>query len=105
MCTLQSGCAASASEHIRQIANARSILHCPSRAGAQVNACLGPARAAIVRVRCLSTELLMRLHNLICLILLVGAGTAGAAAAPTPSCGDQGKVPAAERVKNTAHWT
>jgi len=47
----------------------------------------------------------MRLQNLICLILLVGAGTAGAAAAPTPSCGDQGKVPAAERVKNTAHWT
>jgi len=34
------------------------------------------------------------------------AGSACAAGAPTTgACGDQSKVPAAERVKNTAHWT
>src|SRR5512140_3428731 len=40
------------------------------------------------------------------LALALLAGSAGAAGAPaTGACGDQGKVPAAERVKNTAHWT
>ena len=47
----------------------------------------------------------MRLHCLICSTLLVVTGTACAAGAPKPACGDQSKVPAAERVKNTAHWT
>lgn len=40
------------------------------------------------------------------LALALLAGSAGAAGAPaTGACGDQSKVPAAERVKNTAHWT
>ena len=39
-------------------------------------------------------------------LALLAIGSACAAGAPTTgACGDQSKVPAAERVKNTAHWT
>jgi len=48
--------------------------------------------------------MLSRLVVFLALILLVG--TAGAAGPiPAGKCGDQSKVPAAERVKNTARWT
>ena len=37
--------------------------------------------------------------------LLLAASSAYAGAVTPTGCGDQSKVPAAERVKNTAHWT
>jgi hypothetical protein len=44
-------------------------------------------------------------HRIAILLALV-AGSTCVVAAPGPgACGDQSKVPAAERVKNTAHWT
>lgn len=46
------------------------------------------------------------MSNRIAIFFVLLAGSASAAGAPGPgACGDQSKVPAAERVKNTAHWT
>ena len=48
--------------------------------------------------------MLFRLVVFVALVMF--AGIAGAAEAiPAGKCGDQSKLPAAERVKNTAHWT
>jgi hypothetical protein len=42
----------------------------------------------------------------VCLVLAAFAGAVCAGEAiPPGKCGDQSKLPAAERVKNTAHWT
>jgi hypothetical protein len=50
---------------------------------------------------------LMLKHSIAGIFALAAfAGSACAAGTATPgACGDQSKTPAAERVKNTAHWT
>lgn len=48
---------------------------------------------------------MLRRPAMFLVLISFAAAAAAADAVPAGKCGDQSKVPAAERVKNTAHWT